>query len=37
MESMEAMSRDAAPEPDAYAAGELEVRATLNVTFKVVE
>jgi hypothetical protein len=37
MESMEAMSRDAAPEPDAYAPGELEVRATLNVTFEVVE
>jgi len=37
MESMEAMSRDAAPEPDAYAAGELEVRAMLNVTFEVVE
>lgn len=36
MESMQAMSRDAAaPEPDAYAAGELEVRATLNVTFEV--
>lgn len=27
----------AAPEPDAYAAGELEVRATLNVTFEVAE
>ena len=35
MESMQAMSRDGAPEPDAYAAGELEVRAMLNVTFAV--
>lgn len=31
------MSRDAAPEPEAYAAGELEVRATLQVTFALAE
>lgn len=29
-----AMMADAAPQPDAYAAGELEVRANVNVTFR---
>lgn len=37
MESMAMAARDAEPEPEAYAAGEIEVRAQLNVTFEIVD
>lgn len=37
MESMDQAAKDAAPEPDAYAAGEIEVRANVHVTFAVAD
>lgn len=37
MEAMNQAAKDADPEPEAYAAGEIEVRASLHVTFDIAE